>query len=160
MKGKIQCFKLWLIIKSKGGNVSQDQNFILVLTICFMSYHWSHELSHNLAAFTFSINFELLLLPCLLYTTECNVYSELTSLSSIFTASTWSIIKSRDSFEILRTCRFTNWPYFWNLVKIWGSYCQKTKKRNSENHPLVVSLYRQIDSLFFLTHPLFWLLNS
>ena len=49
----------------------------------------------------------------------------LVSLSSIFTASTWSIIKSRDSFEILRTCRFKNWPYFLNLVKIWGSYSQK-----------------------------------
>ena len=53
----------------------------------------------------------------------------LVSLTSIFTASTWSIIKSRDSFEILRTCRFKNWPYFLNLVKIWGSYCQKTKKK-------------------------------
>ena len=60
----------------------------------------------------------------------------LVSLTSIFTASTWSIIKSRDSFEILRTCRFKNWPYFLNLVKIWGSYCQETKKRKSEKHPL------------------------
>ena len=90
----------------------------------------------------------------------------LVSLTSIFTASTWSIIKSRDSFEILRTCRFKNWPNFLNLVKIWGSYCQKTKKRNSENHPLVLvlssSLLRQwctslgFKSMHFLT---FYLLH-
>ena len=48
--------------------------------------------------------------------------------------------KSKVSFEILKTCRFKNWPYLLNLVKIWGSYCQKTKKRNSENHPLILKI--------------------
>ena len=47
------------------------------------------------------------------------------SLTLIFSASTWPNIKSKVSFEILRTSRFQNWPYFLNLVKIWGSYCQK-----------------------------------
>ena len=47
------------------------------------------------------------------------------SLTLIFSASTWPNIKSKVSFEILRTSRFKNWPYFLNLVKIWGSYCQK-----------------------------------
>ena len=35
-------------------------------------------------------------------------------------------IKSKDSFETLRTSRFQNWLYFLNLVKIWWRYCQKT----------------------------------
>ena len=41
-------------------------------------------------------------------------------------ASTWSNFKIKDSFEILRTSRFQNCPSFFNLVKIWGSYCQNT----------------------------------
>ena len=41
-------------------------------------------------------------------------------------ASTWPKLKIKDSFEILRTSRFQNWPSFLNFVKIWGSYCQKT----------------------------------
>ena len=51
----------------------------------------------------------------------------LVSLTSNIPASTWPNIKSKDSFEILRTSKFQNWPYFLNLVKIWGSYCPKTK---------------------------------
>ena len=50
----------------------------------------------------------------------------LVSFTSIFSASSWPNVKSRVSFEILRTSRFQNWPSFLNLVKIWGSYCQKT----------------------------------
>ena len=49
------------------------------------------------------------------------------SLTLIFSASTWPNIKSKVSFEILRSSRFQNFPYFLNSVKIWGSYCQKTK---------------------------------
>ena len=41
-------------------------------------------------------------------------------------ASTWPKLKIKVSFEILRTSRFQNWPSFLNLMKIWGSYCQKT----------------------------------
>ena len=41
-------------------------------------------------------------------------------------ASTWPKSKVKDSFEILRTSRFQNWPYFLNLVKIWWRYWQKT----------------------------------
>ena len=41
-------------------------------------------------------------------------------------ASTWQKFKIKDSFEILRTSRFQNWPYFLDLVKIWWRYCQKT----------------------------------
>ena len=63
------------------------------------------------------------------------------SLTSIFSASTWSNIKSKDSFEILRTSRFQNWPYFLNLVKIWGSYCQKTKKKKFLDPPFIIALY-------------------
>ena len=51
----------------------------------------------------------------------------LLSLTSIFSASSWPNVKSKDSFEKLRTSRFQNWPSFLNLVKIWGSYCQNTK---------------------------------
>ena len=43
----------------------------------------------------------------------------LVSLTSNISASTWPNFKSKDSFEILRTCSFQNWPYF--LVKIWGT---------------------------------------
>ena len=50
----------------------------------------------------------------------------LVSLTLIFSASYWPKFKSKDSFEILRTSRFQNWPSVLNLVKIWGSYCQKT----------------------------------
>ena len=64
------------------------------------------------------------------------------SLTSIFSAFTWSNIKSKDSFEILRTSRFQNWPYFLKLVKIWGSYCQKTKKEILRS-----TLYIDLDSL-------------
>ena len=41
-------------------------------------------------------------------------------------ASTWQKFKIKDSFEILRTSRFQNWPYFLDLVKILWRYCQKT----------------------------------
>ena len=65
------------------------------------------------------------------------------SLTLIFSASTWPNIKSKVSFEILRTSRFQNWPYFLNLVKIWGSYCQKQNKfRNFNDHPLVTCNWR------------------
>ena len=40
--------------------------------------------------------------------------------------SSWQKSKIKDSFEILRMSRFQNWPSFLNLVKIWGSYGQKT----------------------------------
>ena len=42
-------------------------------------------------------------------------------------ASTWPKLKIKDSFEILRTSKFQNWPSFLNLVKIWGRYYQKNK---------------------------------
>ena len=48
------------------------------------------------------------------------------SLTSNISAPTWPNIKSRDSFEILRTCSFQNWPYFLNLAKQELRYCQKT----------------------------------
>ena len=51
----------------------------------------------------------------------------LVSFTSIFSASSWPIVKSKVSFEILRMSRFQNWPSFLNFVKIWGSYCQNTK---------------------------------
>ena len=60
----------------------------------------------------------------------------LVSLTSIFSASSCPNIKSKVSFEILRTSRFQNWLYFLNLVKIWGSYCQKTNLGNFVLHPL------------------------
>ena len=41
----------------------------------------------------------------------------LVSLTSNISASTWPNFKSKDSFEILRTCSFQNWPYFLNLAK-------------------------------------------
>ena len=49
-----------------------------------------------------------------------------TGLSHNISASTWPNIKIKDSFEILRTSRFQNWPYFLNLVKIWWRYWPKT----------------------------------
>ena len=53
-------------------------------------------------------------------------------------ASIWPNIKSKVSFEILRTSRFQNWPYFLNLVKNWGNYFQKTKLGNFVLHPLCI----------------------
>ena len=49
----------------------------------------------------------------------------LVSWTSIISASTWPKFKSKFSFEILRTSRFQNCPYFLNFVKIWWRYCQK-----------------------------------
>ena len=46
--------------------------------------------------------------------------------TSIFSASTWPNFKSKVSFEILRTSRLQNWPYFLNLVKIWWIKRPKT----------------------------------
>ena len=43
-------------------------------------------------------------------------------------ASTWPKIKTKDSFEKLRTGTFQNWPYFLNLVKNWQRYSLKQKK--------------------------------
>ena len=40
--------------------------------------------------------------------------------------STWPKLKIKDSFEILRTSRFQNWPSFLNLVNILWRYWQKT----------------------------------
>ena len=48
------------------------------------------------------------------------------SLTSIISTSTWPNIKSKDSFEILRTCSFQNWPYFFNFAKFELRNCQKT----------------------------------
>ena len=47
-------------------------------------------------------------------------------LSPNISASTWPKFKIKDSFEILRTSRFQNSPYFLNLVEIWWRYCPKT----------------------------------
>ena len=52
-------------------------------------------------------------------------------LSPNISASTWPKFKIKDSFEILRTSRFQNWPYFLNLVEIWWRYCQKTVETKS-----------------------------
>ena len=53
----------------------------------------------------------------------------LVNLTSDISASTWPNIKSKDSFEILRTSRFHNLPYFLNVVKIWWRYCLKTNRQ-------------------------------
>ena len=50
----------------------------------------------------------------------------LLSLTSNISASTWPNFKSKDSFEILRTCSFQNWPYVLNLAKFELRNCQKT----------------------------------
>ena len=50
----------------------------------------------------------------------------LVCLNTNISASTWPKFKIKDSFEILRTSRFQNWPYFLNLVEIWWRYCPKT----------------------------------
>ena len=49
------------------------------------------------------------------------------SFISIFSAYSWSNFKIRDSFGKLRTCRFQNCPWFWNLSKIWWKNWRKTK---------------------------------
>ena len=71
------------------------------------------------------------------------------SLTSIFSASTWSNIKSKDSFEILRTRRIQIWPYFLYMVKIWGRNCQKTKKKEI----LRSTLYGRLIKTIYLTWP-------
>ena len=43
-----------------------------------------------------------------------------------FSIKSWSNFKIRDSFEKLRTCRFQNCPWFWNLTKIWWRNWGKT----------------------------------
>ena len=48
------------------------------------------------------------------------------------------------SFEILRTNRFQNWPYFLYLMNICGSHCQKTKK---ESLRLILYLYLSLSIL-------------
>ena len=53
----------------------------------------------------------------------------LVSLTLILSASYWPKFKSKVSFEILRTSRFQNWPYFSNLVKIWWRYFKKQKNQ-------------------------------
>ena len=50
----------------------------------------------------------------------------LVSKSLNISASNWPKLKIKVSFEILRTSRFQKLPSFLNLMKIWGSYCQKT----------------------------------
>ena len=48
------------------------------------------------------------------------------SFTSIFSTLSWSKLKSRNSFEKLRTSRFQNCPWFWNLTKIWWRNWGKT----------------------------------
>ena len=43
------------------------------------------------------------------------------SLTSKISAKTWSNCTCRGCFEIIRTCRFQNWPWFWKSSKICGS---------------------------------------
>ena len=60
-----------------------------------------------------------------------NIYgeneNEMESLTSIFSASTWPNVKSKDRVEKLRTSRLQNWPSFLNLMKIWWSYWFRKK---------------------------------
>ena len=43
---------------------------------------------------------------------------DLLSFTWIISVKSWSNLTFRDSFEILRTCRFQTWPCFWHLTKI------------------------------------------
>ena len=52
------------------------------------------------------------------------------SLTSNISAKTWSNCTSRGCFEIFRTSRFQNWPWFWKSSKIWGSNRQKQNTTN------------------------------
>ena len=55
-------------------------------------------------------------------------------------ASTWPKFKIKDSFEILRTSRIQNWPYFLNFVKIWWRYWQITNCGVFCGHGLLLDL--------------------
>ena len=68
--------------------------------------------------------------------------------SPYISASTWPKIKSKDSFEKLRTSTFQNWPYFLNLVKIWWKYCQKQHKKKFSVTPFISSHVRIIFSIY------------
>ena len=46
---------------------------------------------------------------------------DLVSLTSNISTKTWSRWTCRGCFEIIRTSRFQNWPWFWKLSKICGS---------------------------------------
>ena len=52
------------------------------------------------------------------------------SLTSNISAKTWSNWTCRGCFEIVRTSRFQNWHWFWNLSKICGS---NRAKQNTTN---------------------------
>ena len=52
------------------------------------------------------------------------------SLTSNISAKTWSNCTSRDCFEIVRTSKFQNWPWWWKSSKIWGSNRAKQNKTN------------------------------
>ena len=61
--------------------------------------------------------------------------------TSIFSGSTWPNVKSKVSFEILRTSRFQNCPYFWNLMKIWCRYWWNTKVELFCGHGVDLTIY-------------------
>ena len=67
------------------------------------------------------------------------------SCTSIFSAKSWSNLTFRDSFGILRTCRFQNCPWFWKLTNICTS--NKAKQNITNFLPL---LY--IDDSPYWTH--------
>ena len=61
------------------------------------------------------------------------------SLTSNISAKTWSNCTCRGCFEIVRTSRFQNWPWFWKLSKICGS---NRGKQNTTN--LFPPLYKHM----------------
>ena len=88
--------------------------------------NWGKRHQGSFSVFTFLGNFKSFF--CII---SCKTYKNwkwpLVCSNPNISASTWPKLKIKDSFEILRTSRFQNWPSFLNLVKIWGSYCQNMK---------------------------------
>jgi len=71
-------------------------------------------------------------------------YIDLTKyfVSACISASTRSKIKSKDSSEKLIKCRFWNWPYFLNLIKIWGRVSDLVKFDLPKYYKYFLILYK------------------
>ena len=107
------------------------QNLNLTSCITFLDIFFTNDPSFiltkkNWNILFFKILFEITQKLCRCKTNwKCENWKwPLVSFTSIFSGSSWPIVKSMVSLEILRTSRFQKWPSFWNLVIIWGSYCQ------------------------------------
>ena len=75
------------------------------------------------------------------------------SVTSNISAKTWSNWICRGCFEIVRTNRFQNWHWFWNLSIFVGVIWQNKIQRTYDHHDCIMKeLYREIKKQAYMAY--------